>query len=526
MRRYLYSRDMTALKTEYYDVLIIGSGIAGLYASLHIDSSLSCAVVTKVDFENSNSWFAQGGIAAVVSPDDSFASHIEDTLKAGAGMCDAEAVKVLVSEGPDDIKELIDLKVPFDSNPEGELQITREGGHSCRRVVHCGGDATGRETTRRLGEIALERKNITFLFGSYLVDILTDENGRAAGAVISKNVSDSSGERTKIVTARNVIICTGGIGYLYKYTTNPRGAVGEGIAAARRAGAKVENMELVQFHPTTLISPQYSERLFLISEAVRGEGGILKNHKNEAFMEGSHPLKDLAPRDIVTRAILAELEKTGETNVFLDISSLSEEFFTKRFPTISAECRKFNINVPFDKIPVRPAQHYLMGGITTDLNGQTCVDGLYACGEAAWTGIHGANRLASNSVLECLVFGRRAALHVNESMKNAPSDKPVLPILSDAAFSDTSPIPSMNEITKVRNQIRETMSTYAEAVRTEKGIAAGMSIIQKILDQYTNLPLYSTAAYEILNMAEVGMMIFKGAAERKDSIGAHYLTNE
>ena len=517
---------MTALKTEYYDVLIIGSGIAGLYASLHIDPALSCAVVTKVDLENSNSWFAQGGIAAVVSPDDNFSSHIEDTLKAGAGMCDAEAVKVLVSEGPKNIQELVELNVPFDSNPEGELQITREGGHSCRRVVHCGGDATGRETTRRLGEIALERKNVTFLFGSYLVDILTDENGSAAGAIVSKNISDSSGERTKIISAKNVIICTGGIGYLYKYTTNPRGAVGDGIAAARRAGAKVENMELVQFHPTTLISPQYSERLFLISEAVRGEGGILKNHKNEAFMEGVHPLKDLAPRDIVTRAILAELKRTGETNVFLDISTLSEDFFTKRFPTISAECRKFNINVPFDNIPVRPAQHYLMGGITTDLNGMTTVDGLYACGEAAWTGIHGANRLASNSVLECLVFGRRAAIHINSLMGQTTSSALKQPLLSGTKYPDTAPTVSMNEIIKVRNQIRDTMSAYAEAIRTEKGISAGTAVIQRILDQYSNLPLYTPTAYEMLNMAEVGMMIFEGAAKRKDSIGAHYLADE
>lgn len=516
MRRYLYSCDMNSLETEYYDVLIIGSGIAGLYASLHIDPSLSCAVVTKSDLEKSNSWFAQGGIAAVISPDDNFSFHIEDTLKAGAGLCDHEAVNVLVSEGPENIKELVELDVPFDLNPEGELQITREGGHSMRRIVHCGGDATGRETTRRLGEIALERKNVSFLFGTYLIDILTDENGCAAGAVVSNNTADASS--AKIIKSPNVVLCTGGIGYLYKYTTNPRGAVGDGIAAAQRAGAEIKDMEMVQFHPTTLISPQYSERLFLISEAVRGEGGILKNHQNEAFMEGVHELKDLAPRDIVTRAILAELQRTGETNVFLDVSSMSEEFFTKRFPTISGECRRFKINVPFDMIPVRPAQHYLMGGIETDLNAMTSIEGLYACGEAACTGIHGANRLASNSVLECLVFGRRAALHINSSMRKNAS-----PILSNIKYSETASTITVNEINKVRNEIRDIMSTYAGPIRTQKGISTGMSLIQKILDKYSDVPLFTTSAYEIINMAQTSMTIFKEASERKESVGAHYL---
>lgn len=515
MRRFLYSSDMTSLETEHYDVLIIGSGIAGLYASLHIDPSLTYAIISKSDIEKSSSWYAQGGIAAVISPEDNFSSHIEDTLKAGAGLCDEEAVRVLVSEGPENIKELVELDVPFDLNPEGELQITREGGHSMRRIVHCGGDATGRETTRRLSEIALERKNVTFLFGTYLIDILTDENNCAAGAVVY--CSDS--RKSKIISSQNVVICTGGIGYLYKYTTNPRGSVGDGISAAQRAGAEIKDMEMVQFHPTTLISPEFSERLFLISEAVRGEGGILKNHENTAFMEGVHPLKDLAPRDIVTRAILAELQRTGEDHVFLDVSSMDEEFFLKRFPTISGECRRYGVNVPFDMIPVRPAQHYLMGGIKTNLHGMTSIEGLYACGEAACTGIHGANRLASNSVLECLVFGRRVALHINASLR-----KKNTPVLTNIKYSETAPTATKNDINRVRNEIRDIMSTYAGAIRTQKGISTGIKLIGEIIDKYSKIPLISPSEYEIMNMAQTGMAIFDGASKRKESVGAHYLT--
>ncbi len=512
MRRYLYSCDSSKLPRINYDVLIIGSGIAGLYASLHIDPSLKCAVITKVDLENSNSWLAQGGIAAVIAPDDKFESHVEDTLKAGAGLCDENAVRVLVEEGPQNIKELIELNVPFDTNPEGELQITREGGHSCRRIVHCGGDATGRETTRRLGEIALERKNVSVLFRTYLIDILTD-NGKAYGALVYDN-------EPKILVAPNIIISTGGIGNLYNYTTNPRGAVGDGIASAERAGAVIENMEMVQFHPTTLISPQHSDRLFLISEAVRGEGGILKNHQGEAFMRDVHPMKDLAPRDIVTRAILAELKRTGETNVFLDVSSMTDEFFSKRFPTIYGECQHFGINVPKDMIPVRPAQHYLMGGIKTDINGMTNIDGLYACGECACTGIHGANRLASNSVLECLVFGRRAARHICASNRSLNRDE----VLDFDTFVEGRDV-GIGEAAEVRRVIRDTMTEYANAVRTTAGIKKGYDIIAGILEKYESVALHSPAAYEIYNMAESAMMVFRGAMARKESVGAHYLVD-
>ncbi|MBQ7822511.1 MAG: L-aspartate oxidase [Clostridia bacterium] len=515
MRRYIYSEDITELEVKDYDVLIVGSGLAGIYASLHIDESKSCALVTKVNIENSNSWLAQGGIAAVIDPNDNFTSHVEDTLKAGAGMCDPEAVEVLVKEGPENIRELVEMNVPFDTNPEGELMITREGGHSCRRIVHCGGDATGRETTKKLGEIAMSRPNITPLFGTYMIDIITDR-GKAVGGIFY----DTKAAKTFIIRSSNIILSTGGIGALYNHTTNPRDAIGDGIAAAMRAGAEVVNMEMVQFHPTTLLPHSNSDRLFLISEAVRGEGGILKNHERKAFMKGQHELADLAPRDIVTRAILAELKRSGKTHVFLDVSSMTKEFFSHRFPTIYNECTDFGINIPEDMIPVRPAQHYLMGGIRTDLWGMTNVEGLYACGECAWTGIHGANRLASNSMLECLVFGRRAAQHINE--KTLPGHELRLPY---TLVADSEKL-TEKYINGTKGKIRDIMTEYAGPVRTEHGLAEAAGKIYRIYNKLQNIKLDSTEEYELYNMTANAYKIITDALSRKESIGAHYLLSE
>lgn len=513
MRRYLYSGSMKDLPVKDFDTVVVGSGIAGLYSALHLDENLKIALVTKLDLKTSNSYYAQGGIASVIAPTDTFEGHIEDTLVAGAGLCNEAAVRVLVEEGPENIKELVELNVPFDTNPEGELMITREGGHSCRRIVHCGGDATGRETTKQLGIITTTKKNIEIMYNTLLIDVLT-ANGHACGVL----VSDAEGKPV-ILRSPNVILATGGIGYLYQNTTNPRASVGDGIACAKRAGAMCENMEMVQFHPTTLYSPENSERLFLISEAVRGEGGILKNSKGEAFMADKHKLKDLAPRDIVARCILAELEKSGETNVFLDVSSMSEEFFSKRFPTIFEECRKFGINIPADPIPVRPAQHYMMGGIKTDIDGMTNIDGLYACGEAACTGIHGANRLASNSILECLVFGRRAARHINAAHRS--NCELILPDAPDFDKTVTS-----DEIAADRERVRATLSKYAGPKRTPSGMAEGRRIISKLLDKYEEIHLDTKEAYEICNMTETAISIFDAAIARKKSIGAHYVVEE
>ena len=514
MRRYLLNFESERLEQIKTDVLIVGSGIAGLYAALHISEKLSCMVITKTDkIEKSNSWLAQGGIAAVISPTDNIESHIADTLEAGAGLCNEEAVRVLVSEGPDNIRELIHMDVPFDTNPEGELQIGREGGHSCRRIVHCGGDATGRETTKRLGQLVMARPNIEVRFSTYLIDILT-ENGAVVGALIY----DGS---LKTVVCSNVLLATGGIGHVYRYTTNPRGSIGDGIAAAMRAGAKTDLMEMVQFHPTTLLSTSDKSRLFLISEAVRGEGGILRNLRGEAIMENVHRLKDLAPRDVVTRAILADMERTGDEYALLDVSGMTEDFFSHRFPTIYARCKEEGIDVPNQPIPIHPAQHYFMGGISTDLNGMTNIDGLYAAGECACTGIHGANRLASNSMLECLVFGRRVAQHIDERTRIGQDH---LTLESDVLTDER--IVSRAEVSGKHEMLRKLMSKYVGAVKTKEGLAYAEREIRKMFAEMDEAALSTVEEFELFNMITVADKIVSSALARDKSVGAHYIVDE
>lgn len=514
MRRFLCSFNEQTVDAYDFDVIIVGTGVAGLYSALHIDPSLQVALVTKANIDESNSFLAQGGIAAVMTPDDNYVNHIDDTLKAGAGLCNVDAVRVLVEEGPENIRTLIDMQVPFDVNADGDLQITREGGHRMRRIVHCGGDATGKETTMQLGRIALGRENLHFFFESYLIDILT-EGDSVSGVLIHV------GDDYKVLRSNNVIIATGGVGQVYEYTSNPLGAVGDGIAASARAGATVSDMELIQFHPTTLISTGKASRLFLISEAVRGEGGILRNSAGEAFMAGKHELADLAPRDIVTREIIKELDRTGETNVFLDVSSMTREFFASRFPTIFNECESRGIHLTKDMIPVRPAQHYLMGGIRSDLDGKTNINGLYCCGECAETGIHGANRLASNSLLECLVFGRRCARDINAHFRpNINRGKSV--ILSSDIKTAKQPYSFYSDTEK---KIKSLMSKYAGAVRTHSGLEIAKKELEAIGAVLYEALLDEPYEFKIYNMYMNASAIVSGAIARKESVGAHYIVD-
>ncbi|MBO5788929.1 MAG: FAD-dependent oxidoreductase, partial [Clostridia bacterium] len=316
MRRYLRDFDTSRLPSLETDVLIVGAGIAGLWTALHLPKKTTCTVICKYGYEECNSWLAQGGVAAVFDDDDTFESHIKDTLTAGAGLCNEEVVDILVREAPENMSELISFGVPFDRDDEGNLHMGREGGHSCRRILHSGGDATGRAITFALREKTKSHSNIQICEDTVLTEIFTDEHG-VCGAL----VKDINGYR--YVKTANVVMASGGIGHIYRYTTNPRGANGDGIAAAVRAGAKVDRMEMIQFHPTTLITKKKTERQFLISEAVRGEGAILRNGAGEAFMESVHPLKDLAPRDVVTIGILNELKRTGEPHAYLDVSSMT-----------------------------------------------------------------------------------------------------------------------------------------------------------------------------------------------------------
>ena len=518
MRKFLYSDidRLSDLKRMDFDVVIIGSGVAGLYTALNLDPSLKVALLTKSELKDSSSWQAQGGIAAVLTEEDCFQLHMEDTLTAGAGLCKKEAVKVLVEEGPDAIHTLEKWEVPFDYNESGRLILGREGGHRLRRIAHCDGDATGRETTKRLGQLVMTKPNITPFFRHFLFDLVCVDNA-VCGAV----VFDEEKEQFLYFSAPHMVLATGGIGQLFSHTTNPRGAVGDGIAAAARVGCRLENMEMIQFHPTTLLSGEEDDhRLFLISEAVRGEGAILRNGKGEAFMQGKHPLADLAPRDIVTRCILKELRRTGEDHAWLDCSAMTREFFFHRFPNISQQCERLGIHLTDDYIPIHPAQHYFMGGIATDLWAKTNVSGLYAVGESSCTGVHGANRLASNSMLECLVFGKRCAQSINADNAKSPKETPS--IEKHLVTTTVSP----EERAGDRLLLQQTMTACFGPIRNTHDMQAGKETLLTLADKYQSVLCLDTDTCELCNMTQVALTVADGALARKESVGAHYIDEE
>lgn len=512
MKRYLLDFNLKDIETECYDVVIVGSGLAGLYTALNIDKSLSIALISKASKKQSNSYLAQGGIAAVLDDDDKIELHFKDTLNAGADLCESEAVNLLVTQGPTEIYELMKLGVEFDSTNSGVLHTTREGGHSKSRILHCGGDATGKEIVNKLSGIIESRENIRVKYETFLVDIITYEN-KTLGVLVYEN-------GYKFYKSSNVVICSGGIGHIYKYSTNPNTATGDGIAAAIRAGAIVKNMEFIQFHPTALYNQSDNQSFFLISEAVRGEGGILVNNKNERFMKNRHEMKELAPRDIVAREIFMEIKKSGIPYVYLDITSKSEEFLKNRFPTIYKECLKYGINISKDKIPVCPVQHYFMGGIKTDLFGESSVCGLYACGEVSYTGVHGANRLASNSLLECVVFGKRCAEHIN--------NKGVLKPFNFINIKNENINSKKQDLCydEYKDIIKFVMDEYGGIVRNEKGLLKGINQIESILNELNNVSFSDCSQMEVYNMALVANEILNAALKRKKSIGAHFRNDE
>lgn len=494
-----------------FDVIIIGAGIAGLYTALHIDEKYSCCILSKEDVEVSNSWLAQGGIAAAIAMDDTPKFHFDDTMIAGAWLCDKEAVNVLVSEGPEEIRSLVNMRVPFDLDDEGDLDITREGGHRHRRIVHAGGDATGRETVKVLAHIVSLRSNVTFMPHNFCTDILTNGNGAVCGCVVLDGT-----ETSYIIRASNVVVATGGIGQVYKVSTNPSVATGDGLAAALRAGAELRDMEFIQFHPTGLWSDKKENRAFLISESVRGEGGLLKNREGERFMLGRHELAELAPRDIVAREITRELHSTGDDHVFVDITSKPRDYLEKRFPTIFGECLSRGIDISKDWIPVCPVQHYLIGGIKTDLHARTRVEGLYACGEAASTGVHGANRLASNSMLECLVFGRRAAEDINSSKRTAAGH-------AAGYLQEIQPRPALSEdYEALREEIQALMNDHCGVLRDKEGMEEALRRVEEISRRLESGWESGKAYVETLNLTLIAIEILKAALARENSVGAHY----
>lgn len=506
--RYLSNFELDSKTAPTYDVIIIGSGIAGLYTALNLDSSLKVLVVTKDTITETNSNLAQGGIAASMDESD-YHLHLSDTMKAGCYYNLPEAVEVIVKEGKENIYRLIDLGVNFDKTDNGHLKATREGGHSNSRILHAK-DATGREIIRALSEAVLKRKNVDVMEFTYAVDLLTDR-GQCVGVLLQ-----TSGQALPYL-AKATVLATGGIGQLYQNSTNSIIASGDGIAMAQRAGVKITDMEFVQFHPTALYT-QNKTRNFLISEAVRGEGAILRNHDGVAFMEGYHELKDLAPRDIVARAIINEIRKNGKPFIYLDVTHMDSDYIKERFPTIYNECLSHGIDITEDYIPVCPVQHYLMGGIETDLHGKTNLMRLYACGESAKTGSHGANRLASNSLLEAVVFGKRVA----DSIENELDELD----LHDMMLQEKHPQNAENEdyqlfITEIQKLMTERVFIY----RNPEDLAYAKEHIRKIKQSLEVLPSSNAIFYKTYNMVLIAQLVIEAALNRHESIGSHMLLN-
>ncbi|HOO90497.1 MAG TPA: L-aspartate oxidase [Syntrophales bacterium] len=509
-----------------YDFLVLGSGIAGLSFAIKAANLGSVAVVTKKSKVESNTNYAQGGIAAVTDDDDSFESHITDTLKSGAGLCREDVVQFVVTEGPERIKELIEWGVNFtreEDNASGAFDLGREGGHSRRRVLHAE-DLTGREIERALIEKVASKKNIKIYENFFSIDLIcrskltghNEKEDRCLGAYVldvDKNVVHT-------FRAKFVILATGGSGKVYLITTNPDIATGDGVAMAYRAGAETANMEFMQFHPTCLYHPD--AKSFLISEAVRGEGAILRLKDGTPFMEKYHPMGALAPRDVVAKAIDTELKKSGDEYVLLDISHKDRDFLMKRFPYIYSCCLEFNIDMAVDPIPVVPAAHYQCGGVLVNPSGQTSIDRLFALGEVACTGLHGANRLASNSLLEAVVFADRAFMKIKELLSGVEKESLQIPPWDPkgATESDESIVVSHNW-----DEIRMCMWNYVGIVRSDKRLDRAkrrIDMIAKEIDEYYHNFTITTNLLELRNIATVAGAIIKCARLRKESRGLHY----
>jgi len=526
MSNKLNSKKLNNRQANRYEVLIIGGGAAGLSLALNLPSHMSIAVITKDNETEGSTYYAQGGISAVLRDSDSFESHIEDTMKAGGGLCDRLAVQHTIENGPQAINWLSDLGVPFttDKHKDGKKtwHLTREGGHSHRRVIHAA-DATGQALETTLINHVKHSNNIELLNHHIAVDLITGKKlGLKHNRCIGAYVLDKTNMHVETFQAKNIVLASGGASKVYLYTSNPDGSTGDGIAMATRAGCRVANMEFMQFHPTCLYHPK--AKSFLLTEALRGEGGHLILPDGTRFMHNFDERGELAPRDIVARAIDHEMKRLGVDCLYLDISHKPAAFIRSHFPTIYAKCKEFGIDITKEPVPVVPAAHYTCGGVMTDLHGQTDIENLYAIGETAFTGLHGANRMASNSLLECLVYARSAAQHIAQQM----SDNEITHKWDKITAWDESRVTNSDEEVVVSHnwdELRRFMWDYVGIVRTDKRLQRAKRRVDLLLleiDEYYGNFRVTADLLELRNLAVVADLIIRSAMQRKESRGLHY----
>jgi len=503
------ARSQESISTDF---IVIGSGVAGLRAAVELARHGRVLVITKDRLSESSTEYAQGGVAVAMSDEDEIGIHFQDTIDAGDGLCQEENVRILVGEGPDRIKELISWGAKFDREGS-KLAFTREAAHSQRRILHAHGDSTGHEIQRALVARARATEGVTKYDFSSTIDLIV-RDGRVVGALVLKE------RERKLVSiyARAVVLSTGGLGQVYQRTTNPSVATGDGVAIAYRAGASVVDMEFVQFHPTSLFAPGAPQ--FLLSEAMRGEGAFLVNAKGERFMSAYHPDAELAPRDVVSRAIVSEMVKTRSDHVFLDLRHMGPAFIKKRFPRIYSTCLNFDKDITEEMVPVSPAAHYAMGGVWTDSLGATDLPGLYAAGEVACTGVHGANRLASNSLLEGIVFGARAGEAAAEYASGLPIPGPDTEILRKGRA------PGRLDLAKLRVELRKLMWNKVGIIRCGKSIGEALTRLESRFDRLNGYLFMERSGLELRNMALVSRLISESANLREGSVGAHYRSDK